>query len=202
MDVHSGVIIASEVVASLATIWGFSKVVGKFLLRPITGHFEKIAKGLEKINKIEKEFTTNGGGSLKDHISRISVGLSEVQQGLRAQMAYESNPVFESDKDGNCTYANRAYLRMLGVGLEEVEGHGWRSFISPDSKHIVFEEWESAVKQHRDFKLTYKFVHADGHEICAACEAFAIKNDKKELLKYIGTITEFESMVKCDEGSI
>jgi len=200
MPAQELLIITSEIVAASVTIWGFVKVSTKFILSPIQKHFDKISIGFEKIEKIEKEFLTNGGGSLKDHISRISVGLSEVQQGLRAQMAYKTNPVFEADEHGNCTYANRAYLRMLGVGMEEIEEHGWKSFISPDSKRLVFEEWESAVKQHRDFKLTYKFVHADGHEICASCEAFAIKNDKKELLKYIGTITEYESLKKCDEG--
>jgi PAS domain S-box-containing protein len=202
MDFQEGITLASQLIAGVVVIWGALKATGTFIARPIKEHFQKIHKVVDKIDKIEKEFLTNGGGSLKDHISRISVGLSEVQQGLRAQMAYETNPVFESDRDGNCIYANRAYLRMLGVGMEEIEGHGWKSFISPDSKHIVFEEWETAVKQHRDFKLTYKFVHADGHEICASCEAFAIKNDKKELLKYIGTITAYENMVKCDEGSI
>ena len=202
MDFQSAVVAASEIIAGIVVIWGAAKATGRFITKPVREHFQKIHRGFEKIEKIEKEFLTNGGGSLKDHISRLSIGLSELQQGQRAQMAYETNPVFESDREGNCIYANRAYLRMLGVGMEEIEGHGWKSFISPDSKHIVFEEWDAAVKQHRDFKLTYKFVHADGHEICASCEAFAIKNDKKELLKYIGTITEFESMVKCDEGSI
>ena len=199
MDIQTGIIVTSEIVTACLTLWGAAKMFGKFITSPIRAHFDKISAGFDKIEKIEKEFSANGGGSLKDHISRISVGLSEVQQGLRAQMAYETNPVFESDKEGRCTYANRAYLRMLGVGMEEVEGHGWKSFISPDSKSLVFEEWEQAVRDHRDFKLTYKFIHADGHEICASCEAFAIKNDKKELLKYIGTITEHESLRKCDQ---
>lgn len=202
MDFQEGITLASQCIAGAVVIWGALKATGAFIARPIKEHFRKIHLTVDKIEKIEKEFLTNGGGSLKDHISRLSVGLSELQQGQRAQMAYETNPIFESDKEGNCTYANRAYLRMLGVGMEEVEGHGWRSFIAPESKHIVFDEWETAVKQHRDFKLTYKFIHADGHEICANCEAFAIKNDKKELLKYIGTITEHESLAKCEETSI
>lgn len=198
MDVHAGIVIASEVISGALVIWGTLKALKKWVTTPIKSHFDKIHSVVEKIDKIEREFNPNSGGSLKDHISRLSVELSEVKQGQRAQMAYETNPVFESDRDGHCIYANRAYLRMLGVGLEEVEGAGWKSFIHPESRELVFKEWEAAVRDQRDFKLTYKFLAADGHEICASCEAFAIKNDKKELLKYIGTITEYETMVKCD----
>jgi PAS domain S-box-containing protein len=198
MDIHSGIVVASEVISATLVIWGTLKALKKWVTTPIKSHFDKIHSVVEKIDKIEKEFAPNSGGSLKDQMNRLSVELSEVKQGQRAQMAYETNPVFESDKDGNCIYANRSYLRMLGVGMEEVEGHGWKSFIHPESRDLVFREWESAVKDHRDFKLTYKFLAPDGHEICASCEAFAIKNDKKQLLKYIGTITEHETLKKCD----
>jgi len=198
MDVHAGIVIASEVVSGGLVLFGVLKAIKRWITAPIKSHFNKIHSVVEKIEKIEKEFSPNGGGSLKDHLCRLSVELSEVKQGLRAQMAYETNPVFESDRDGHCTYANRSYLRMLGVGLEEVEGSGWKSFIHPESKEMVFREWEAAVKDHRDFKLTYKFLAPDGREICASCEAFAIKNDKKQLLKYIGTITEHETLKKCD----
>lgn len=200
MTWEAGLILASEVVSALMILYGTLRALKKWALKPIKAHFDKFDACVNSIENIKKEFSTNGGGSLKDHIGRLSIELSEVKQAQRAQLAYNTHPIFESDKDGHCTYANRAYLRMLGVGIEEIEGQGWKSFIHPDSRDIVFEEWESAVRDQRDFKLTYKFLAADGHEVCASCEAFAIKNDKKELLKYIGTITEHETLQKCDKS--
>lgn len=199
MEWYAGLIIASEVVSGVVVLWGVAKAFKKWALKPVKDHFERFENCVSSIENIKKEFTANGGGSLKDHIGRLSVELSEIKQSQRAQLAYNIHPIFEADKDGHCIYANRAYLRMLGVGIEEIEGQGWKSFIHPDSKDLVFREWEAAVNDQRDFKLTYKFLAADGHEICASCEAFAIKNDKKELLKYIGTITEYETMAKCDK---
>lgn len=200
MDVHAGIVIASEVITGGLIIFGVVKSISKWLLKPINAHFKSINSAVDTINKIDKEFRTNGGGTMKDHLNRLTVQVSELQQGQRAQMAYETTPIFESDREGRCVYANRAYLRMLGVDYTEIEGQGWRNFISPDSREMVSAEWDAAVRDHRDFRMTYKFVHADGHEICASCEAFVIKNEKREVLKYVGAITEHESMEKCEKS--
>ena len=205
MDLGAGIVLAGEITGAVLTILGVVRIVGWKIIGPIKKkidtNLQAIHDGVAKIDLLAKEFQPNGGSSMKDHLSRITTGLNELQQAHRAQMAYEDHGIFETDNLGRCTYANRAYLRMLGVDFDEVEMGGWRNFIAHDCKTDVFTEWGMAVQDMRDFNMTYKMVRADGEEVCVSCAAFAIRNEKKELVKYIGAITLHDGLEKCSKKS-
>jgi hypothetical protein len=68
---------------------------------------------------------------------------------------------------------------------------GWISIISPEHREVVSEEWESSVKDHRHFSLTYNIVTSFGKVLSVDVEGYPIYlNDKnKNIVKgHIGIL--------------
>jgi len=74
----------------------------------------------------------------------------------------QPHPIWESDGDGKCTFCNQAMLSVLGVAFESISGDSWRTIIHQDDREDVFREWDSAVREHRDFQMEYKWVGSGG----------------------------------------
>ena len=82
-----------------------------------------------------------------------------------AMLDTQPHPIWESNSEGDCIFANQNMLSVLGLPFESLAGNAWRSIIHQDDRDAVFEEWDAAMKDHRDFQMQYRWVDKNGNPI-------------------------------------
>lgn len=197
MTIPEHVIFVSQVIGAILVILGMLGSTYKWVVKPIIHHFTEVKTQFLKLDAIYEELKPNHGSSIKDAINQIRHTVHTIEKRQRAWLSYEDQGIFETDADGKCIWVNRAYLKMLNVTFEEVQGNGWKNFIHPHARENVFHEWASAVVDKRDCKIMIKYLNANNEEICASMEAFAIKNEANALTGYVGVITIQTTLDKC-----
>lgn len=170
-----------------------------FLIRTFLEHGVEVPKKVEEMTaKIEsldakvidviKEVKPNGGSSLRDAVARIEMNQYISDQQRRALLNLAPVPAFESNKSGECIWANRAYLRAVGKSLDEVLGFGWINHIAPNDQEVVRARWTEAIQDGRDFVLDYHILTATGGAQLVHGQAFPIRDTKNKVIGYNGTM--------------
>ncbi len=198
MTIPEHLIFLSQVIGALLAILGVLGSLYKWVIKPVYNHIFEIREQFHKLDVIYSELRPNHGTSIKDAINQIRHTVHTIEKRQRAWLSYEDQGIFETDADGKCIWVNRAYLKMLNVTFEEVQGNGWKNFIHPHARENVFHEWSSAVADKRDCKLMVKYLNANNEDVCASIEAFAIKNEASALTGYVGVVTIQSSLDKCE----
>jgi PAS domain-containing protein len=197
MDFPHYLIFSSEVLGAVTAIFGTLLAIYRFGVAPIIRHLKDLKGQFVKLDLIFKELQPNSGASLKDAVNQIRNTVHTIEKRQRAWLSYEDQGIFETDDVGRLIWCNRAYLRMLNATFEQVSGNGWKNFIHPDNKELVFKEWTAAIIDKRDCKGNLLYLTADNEKVCATCESFAIKDDSGVLTGYVGVITVHEGLDKC-----
>jgi PAS domain S-box-containing protein len=152
--------------------------------------------GNSKLKKILAETKTNGGSSLKDQLNRIENHVTNLTLWTEAGQHLTAKPMFKSDQSGRFIWINTAFARMVGVGLEDLKGLGWLSYISDKDQTRVSEEWEESVKDGRRFEATFSIKNIySQEEKQVKARAFPVQNDKA-ILGFIGTWITIEELIE------
>ena len=108
----------------------------------------------------------------------------------RALYRLVSYPIWESDANGLCVYCNPAMLRVLRCEFMDVAGDNWRSRILPEDRHLVFEEWDSAVNDGRDFNLSYHWISTMGEVIPVTVTTTILRDGKGDIMGSIAFVND------------
>jgi diguanylate cyclase (GGDEF)-like protein/PAS domain S-box-containing protein len=100
--------------------------------------------------------------------------------------------LFHADRDGICTYVNRAYEVISGLTLAQVKGHPWQLPLAEDERAGADAAWQSAVQAMARFEQVLRFVHADGHVVIARVVAVPTQVDDI-CTGFVGTIDDITS---------
>ncbi len=95
--------------------------------------------------------------------------------------------IYFTDKDGDCVYANRSWLEMSGLTMDEAKGKGWMNALHPDDKDSIGEKWYESVKSNGRWSFDYRFVNKKGETVWINGTAAAIYNPESGLSGYVGT---------------
>lgn len=126
-------------------------------------------------------------GMLK-HDIHTAIGLA------RATWDTLPGAVWQSDSLGMCVHVNTAYREMLGFQFSEVSGDQWKQIIHPDDKHAVYEEWASAVKEHRPFNMRYRWQTKDGEVIPIQAQASVLLDSQGRVSGWVGFVTDLRPL--------
>lgn len=153
----------------------------------------KEAKDLySKILIISDEFRPNGGSSLRDAINRIEEKISLQEQKTIALIKSFPIGTWISDKHGKCVDVNKSLCKIMGRTESEIKGDNWSNWIHPDEKDEVFEEWYRCVKNDLNFDMEYRYILPDKSVQRVHGSAYQLKNDKGELVGFLGTLEAIE----------
>jgi diguanylate cyclase (GGDEF)-like protein/PAS domain S-box-containing protein len=103
--------------------------------------------------------------------------------------------IFETDAGGARTYVNDRWCEMAGLPREAAVGMGWLAAVHPDDRSCVEAEWNTAVRERRDFALEYRFLRPDGSIVWVAGTATALDPDVLTQSGYIGAVTDITAAV-------
>jgi PAS domain S-box-containing protein/putative nucleotidyltransferase with HDIG domain len=121
---------------------------------------------------------------------RLESDLVKNERRLGALLASAPVGVFETDRDGECTFVNQRWLTISGLTLDAAMGRGWASALHPEDRDKVSAEWLASVHELRPFKLEYRFLHPDGKATYVLGQSEAIRSASGDLLGYSGTVTD------------
>jgi PAS domain S-box-containing protein len=142
----------------------------------------------------------------------ISVALSDITERVRAeQRLRESEARFRNmadhapvmmwvtDRDGHCTYLNRAWYEFTGQTEAEAEGFGWLDATHPDDKPLADEVFRSANARHAPFRAEYRLRRADGTYRWALDAASPRFDDEGRYLGYVGSVIDIDERREAEE---
>ncbi|CAB4183664.1 PAS domain [uncultured Caudovirales phage] len=167
---------------------------GNFLMTSINKKLETVPKLETDVNEIKLQLRTNGGTSLKDAVNRIEQTLGDVREDVTilkgresARMYLDAQPTFECDANGYSTALNKALLDIVGLDIDEAIGYGWMKAVKPIDQDRVQREWESSVRNGREFNSNYTFINQITHKETKVHGRARIERGKEDILFIIGT---------------
>lgn len=150
--------------------------------------------GNAKLKKILAETKTNGGSSLRDQLNRIEQHVTHLTLWTEAGQHLTAKPMFKSDQNGRFIWINTAFARMVGVGLEDLKGLGWLSFIADEDQNRISKEWDESVKDSRRFEATFSIRNSyNQEEKKVRAQAFPVQANTS-VLGFIGTWISLEEL--------
>lgn len=160
----------------------------KSLLRRLDDHLNEATK----LNEIEKALTELikevQDNNCRDELQKISHVLAITNSRQEALMDDYELPVFETNAEGNTLYVNKAMCNFMGRFPREFYGSGWVNIVAEGDRERYVEHWYRAVKENRNFEESFTMVRPNGTTEKVMCKAKALKNDKDEILGYLGTV--------------
>jgi len=177
--------------SAAGTVYGCYKLI----IKPTFAILRKLKTSFEILEKMQEEFKPNGGSSLRDAINRIETKLLIEQHARRAMSMAMDMGVFETDGNGLCTWINEFYSGLTGISIDEAKGFGWITGVYEGDRERVTDEWTSAVKQQRIFRLEFGMFNSKTQEYSKVyCTAFPVINHvgprPRAAAGFIGVVTK------------
>lgn len=98
--------------------------------------------------------------------------------------------VFRTDAEGNTTYVNPRWCEIAGLSFHEAMGNGWLNAVHGDDKILILNGWDNATIIGEKSFSEYRFARPDGSIAWVIGQAIPEKNEKNEIIGYVGTITD------------
>jgi len=145
---------------------------------------------LPVINSLKREFSKNGGKSIKDQINRISdaVALAELRSKMIASNLLTAG-TYECSPTGECTWVNKALCEMFGLTYDECMGNGWLTGVVGDDRTYVWKQWNESISLDIPYEAEYLVLnHITNKKIKVRATAVAHKSIDGKVLGFYGTI--------------
>lgn len=92
-----------------------------------------------------------------------------------------------TDRAGNGSFFNRAFLDLTGLDRESVLADGWQRFIHPDDRDRLFRVFEGALHAEQRFELEHRMVLPTGKTIWLLVSAVPRVDAEEKFAGFIGT---------------
>jgi diguanylate cyclase (GGDEF)-like protein/PAS domain S-box-containing protein len=127
-----------------------------------------IIRVLEKVTSTEYKGKRATVGSFLDitELKRAEEALSHSQAIYRSIVETGGAGVLRGDLNGNITFVNESFCKMLGYSHEELTGKPFTVFIHPDDVALVLERFLEGLRHPEAvYDLEFRAIHKDGHVI-------------------------------------
>lgn len=151
---------------------------------------------------IEKEVTLNGGGSIKDAVTRlvrhdggtwdIMVELRESARltNLRLDILDESDKRlhFRMSAGLECTSISSTFLRFFGYTEQDMIGTDWEFCIADRSRAEVNMKWQRSVQKRVQYRNEQFIVDSDGKEYRCLVRGYPVNDVDGQFSGFYGTV--------------
>lgn len=150
----------------------------------------------DDIKQIKSELTSNSGKSLKDLVKKIEVDVESNTNLTKTILCRQrwildnrNEPIFEADEKGNFTWVNEAFVKLTKRSCYDLMGTKWKNIIAEPNRDIVYNHWDNAIKEKRNFEETILITDRKGKNFSAKCIA-SIQEDGK----YMGSFCNLKDL--------
>lgn len=119
-----------------------------------------------------------------------SAALAESEKRFRTYAETLPHVIFEWDREGRSTYANRRWQAFTGLEEDDPRLNDWQSFIHPEDRPLVLADWAHAIASRSQIAFEARHRHASGHYRWLRAVALPIHGAKDVFTGWIGTFTD------------
>ncbi|WP_262897594.1 PAS domain-containing sensor histidine kinase [Telluribacter humicola] len=114
------------------------------------------------------------------------------QEEQRIKSMLEALPIvaWTAGPDGQLNYLNSRWYEYTGQTREESMGRGWANTMPPDTEEEVFKKWNYSLEHKVQYEAESMYRRYDGMYRWHIARAVPIKNEKDEVLYWLGTSTD------------
>ena len=192
MEFSNWIVLAGAVIGAVITIIQGFKKFHRSVILPAQRHFARVDQLMTDVAemklKISKELTPNGGSSLLDQVRAFGKSLSRLEGLQLAILSNSDSGVWISDEKGLCVWVNQWLSEKLEWLPSDLYGNGWKNTVAPHDRDRVFKEFESCVKDGRNFMASYSLIHKRDDSISILVEAlcYPIRKADGEIIGHAG----------------
>jgi len=161
-----------ETIVAILTITGILIKAGYFIFKWLKKQYQNITTVHQQIDKIFKEITPNGGGSIKDKINLMSKEITsntemteQIFHRQRWIMENRDEAIFEAQPSGELSWVNKPYTKLTGRDSTSLVGHNWKNTVFEEDRERVIQNWQSSVNDRREFEDEYRIILPAGQII-------------------------------------
>ena len=107
--------------------------------------------------------------------------------------------IWSGPADGTLDYCNERWRSRMGLGLQELQGHGWQRMLHPDDRDRVLKAWRESVKHGTPYEQEERHRGADGTYRWYLARAVPLRDAVGRIVRWYGTNTDIEERKQAEE---
>jgi PAS domain S-box-containing protein len=107
--------------------------------------------------------------------------------------------IWSGPPDGTLDYCNERWRSYMGLGLEELQGHGWQSMLHPDDRDRVLNAWHESVVEGTRYEQEERHRGADGTYRWFLARGVPLRDAEGRIVRWYGTNTDIEDRKQAEE---
>jgi two-component system, sensor histidine kinase and response regulator len=125
--------------------------------------------------------------------------LESIQSENRYRFLADAMPeiVWTTKADGNVDYFNQRWFDYTGLTIEQTKDWGWTPVVHPEDLDHCVEVWTKSIKTGCAYEVEYRFKRSDGIFRWHLGRAFALRNDKGEIVQWVGSCTDIDDQKRA-----
>ena len=175
-------------------------------------HFDTLGRGGGRDNIILVDFSIipvfSEDGRVEYLIpSGINITEREASKQALQQREYElqliteviPQQIWSAAISGQIDYINQRWQDYTGLGLKQMQNHGWASIVHPDDFCRITDAWIQAVRTGTKFDVEARLRGADGTYQWFLSQARPLRNEQGIIIKWYGTNTNITRIKELEE---
>jgi PAS domain S-box-containing protein len=109
--------------------------------------------------------------------------------------------IFHADRDGRIEYVNPKIAEITGQPAEMAMGHGWVSFLHPDDRDRIKNDWMTFIKRKAPYvSAAFRFMRPNGEIRWIEDQNVTMYGSDGEISGYIGALTDITERYRAAES--
>jgi PAS domain S-box-containing protein len=132
----------------------------------------------------------------------VSIDIEDRKQAeSRSRTLLDAIPqqIWSGPPDGTLDYCNERWRFYMGLGLEELRGHGWQSMLHPDDRERVLKAWHESVTNGTLYEQEERHRGADGTYRWFLARGLPFRDAEGRIVRWYGTNTDIEDRKQAEE---
>jgi len=154
----------------------------------MAGSINKMLAALDQSRLKIKAYAEN----LESMVEERTRALRESEQSYKTLVEHVPVVVYFVMADGTAMFLNRFVEEVIGVNPQELSGHHevWAEHIHPHDRARVETQFETCLREGKEFHLEYRMIHKDGHTVYVLDHAVPVFENNGELFRMDGIIVD------------
>jgi len=107
--------------------------------------------------------------------------------------------IWSGPPDGTLDYCNERWRSYMGLGLKELQGHGWQSMLHPEDRDRVLEAWHRSVVNGTPYEQEERHRRVDGTYRWFLARGLPLRDAEGRIVRWYGTNTDIEGRKQAEE---
>jgi len=107
--------------------------------------------------------------------------------------------IWSGTPDGTLDYCNVRWRSYMGLGLKDLQGHGWQNMLHPDDRDRVLRAWHESVVEGTPYEQEERHRGADGTYRWFLARGVPQRDAEGRVVRWYGTNTDIDDRKQAEE---